>query len=372
MEVPPYALQLARLHYQKGDFRQAREMALLGKTQASEAQDVLLWMECARLIFQSSLELEQLPEIKELESELLEILQQEHPPQILARGQLILGMWLLAEGKLDVAESLFYSSIDLATRSQDFETLARALHASAIHSMYHQDGWTRALELLGKAEILTKELQLTEVEISCGIALSQIYSGQKNYGQALSVLWVALEKARLYGFHYASTNILTLLTLIFKENGETERWRFYSELACKGVTADRYPRLHRILQNLLPTESEGFPITYDFIFDEQVNALTERSKGLIDFKNQHILFELAQMFMRNPGHRFAKDRLIQNIWKQEYQPHIHDNLIYVSIKRLRSLLEPDPESPRYILRDRTGYYLPHQVSVKIENPKEGT
>nr|WP_295905720.1 hypothetical protein [uncultured Bdellovibrio sp.] len=60
------------------------------------------------------------------------------------------------------------------------------------------------------------------------------------------------------------------------------------------------------------------------------------------------------------------------VWSQIYDPDLHDNLIYVSIKRLRTLIEPDLESPRYILRDRKGYYFNQQSIVQFKNLEEAS
>jgi DNA-binding response OmpR family regulator len=54
------------------------------------------------------------------------------------------------------------------------------------------------------------------------------------------------------------------------------------------------------------------------------------------------------------------------VWKQDYDPGIHDNKIYVTIKRLRKLIEPDYEKPRYIFRAKNGYYLNKNTKVLLE------
>lgn len=82
------------------------------------------------------------------------------------------------------------------------------------------------------------------------------------------------------------------------------------------------------------------------------------------------MYDLALMFLKNPGHRFSKSDLVKYIWHQKYDPTLHDNLIYVSIKRLRTLLEPDLESPKYVLRDRKGYYFNPTSSINFKMTDE--
>ena len=40
---------------------------------------------------------------------------------------------------------------------------------------------------------------------------------------------------------------------------------------------------------------------FDLIFDRSNNAVVERRKGRIDFKNQFILMDLLKLFLKNPG-----------------------------------------------------------------------
>ena len=44
----------------------------------------------------------------------------------------------------------------------------------------------------------------------------------------------------------------------------------------------------------------------------------------------------------------------------------HDNKIYVTIKRLRKLIEPDYDKPRYIFRAKNGYYLNKNTKILME------
>lgn len=71
------------------------------------------------------------------------------------------------------------------------------------------------------------------------------------------------------------------------------------------------------------------------------------------------------MFTKNPGHIYSKEALAQIIWNEDYNSSTHDNKIYVTIKRLRTLVEPNLESPQYILRSRNGYYLNQATKVDL-------
>ena len=88
--------------------------------------------------------------------------------------------------------------------------------------------------------------------------------------------------------------------------------------------------------------------------------------GRIDFKNQFILLDLLRLFVQNQGTVYSKEFLVEHVWKQPYDPVVHDNKIYVTIKRLRKLIEPDFDKPKYIFRAKNGYYMNKSARVLLE------
>ena len=89
---------------------------------------------------------------------------------------------------------------------------------------------------------------------------------------------------------------------------------------------------------------------YDIVLDLKDCAIVEREKGCIELKNQFILIELSKLFLLNPGVAYSKEKIIQKVWKEDYSPEIHDNKIYVTIKRLREMIEMNSCKPKYICR----------------------
>ena len=87
----------------------------------------------------------------------------------------------------------------------------------------------------------------------------------------------------------------------------------------------------------------------------------------VDFKNQFVLLDMLRLFINSPGETFSKEELVKRVWKQNYDPSVHDNKIYVTIKRLRKLIEPDYEKPKYIFRAKNGYYLNKETKIFFEN-----
>jgi DNA-binding response OmpR family regulator len=70
--------------------------------------------------------------------------------------------------------------------------------------------------------------------------------------------------------------------------------------------------------------------------------------------------------MKTPGEVYAKEIIVEKIWKQTYDPSVHDNKLYVTIKRLRKMIEPDFGKPKYIFRAKNGYFLNKNVKVLLQ------
>ena len=67
-------------------------------------------------------------------------------------------------------------------------------------------------------------------------------------------------------------------------------------------------------------------------------------------------FDLAELFLRNPGRVYSRENLLDLVWGYEYMGELRT--VDVHVRRLREKLEPDPANPDYILTKwGVGYYL---------------
>lgn len=72
---------------------------------------------------------------------------------------------------------------------------------------------------------------------------------------------------------------------------------------------------------------------------------------------------------KNSGSYFDKEQLAKSIWKDEYNPLIHDKLIYTSVSRLRKLIEPkgeNGEKRKYIIRGKDGYTFNPRAKIRFQ------
>lgn len=67
-------------------------------------------------------------------------------------------------------------------------------------------------------------------------------------------------------------------------------------------------------------------------------------------------FDLMELLMRNPGHVYSRENLLNLIWGYEYQGEIRS--VDVHVRRLREKLEKVPAQPEYIMTKwGVGYYF---------------
>ena len=190
---------------------------------------------------------------------------------------------------------------------------------------------------------------------------------QSRYYEAGDILWKCYDRVQksrdlwsiVTFFYYLGQNYLD------KEN--YDQAKVFLNLAQKSIDDDNFKHLNSLIQVSLNRLNTIISTEYDLIVNLNSHSIIEKNKGKVDFKNQFILFNLMKIFLENPRKVYSKEYLIESVWKQKYNPEVHDNKIYVTIKRLRQVLEPDSRSVRYICCAREGYYLSNKVKVLIQD-----
>ncbi|ASD64003.1 winged helix-turn-helix domain-containing protein [Bdellovibrio bacteriovorus] len=366
------SLQLARLQHRKGALHEARllsEEAMVEASARGQSQD---WIESARLYFQCCHELEELSEAQSVIDQTINLSRNTSDERLQGMAENLIGSWLLANGKLQESQDYINSAIEKATQSGDLDTLVRALFTNAMSRAFEPAQFAQSLLQLNKLDTILAEMDNAEMQLTSRLLRTHIFTQTGKLEAANDLLWDCYEQAKLHGFHLLISRILAQMAFVNRELGNKEAYRIYAELALRGTDKTRLPRVYKFIRQMCPEDIVRNAPQFDFQIDEAARSVQERTKGLIDFRNQHILFDLALLFIKKAGTRYSKEDLIEIIWQQAYDPELHDNLIYVSIKRLRALLEPDMESPRYILRDRKGYYFNPQSSVHFRQSEEAT
>ena len=169
---------------------------------------------------------------------------------------------------------------------------------------------------------------------------------------------------------------LCVLGTILSKKGDDTSARLYLDLANRSLKRDEFPRIARLVDEAVAAldHALGPAAAADLIFDTRTGILFEKNQGEIRFDGQFILRDLLRVFLADPGQVFSKEDLVGRVWREDYDPKIHDNKIYVTIKRLRKLLEsetnslePQSEKTDYILRAKNGYFLNPKIRVLIND-----
>ena len=212
-----------------------------------------------------------------------------------------------------------------------------------------------------KEEIQSLEFLQTTIE-------AHICSIEKKYDLAEKLYWRCYEQSQNnYKKRYLSANLLCFLGDNYMKKGDYAQASIFFKLAQKSANPEILKQTARkIIKSFEKLKTKKIN-NYDIVVSFENKTITEKQKGQIDFKNQFILLDMLKLLISKPGNAHSKESLVEKIWQQEYNPIVHDNKIYVTIKRLRMLLEPDYKKPKYIFRSKEGYYINKQVKALIKS-----
>ena len=191
----------------------------------------------------------------------------------------------------------------------------------------------------------------------------------KNYKQAEKLLWELYETANKTNNTYLIPLVLGHMSWCYSRLNNKKQALMFFNLAKKNINPERR-LLVNYTENLRKKEKldeVGEEDNYDIIFDLKDHLIVEKEKGCVELKNQFILMDLLKLFLLNPGVSYSKESIIQKVWKQEYMPEVHDNKIYVTIKRLREMIEINSCKPMYICRNSRGYYFSNSAKVLVKS-----
>ncbi len=199
--------------------------------------------------------------------------------------------------------------------------------------------------------------------IDCSILITKgnIYRVQGEYQKALEMLWKAhsnLKSKKVWYYYYY---VLLGLGRIYLDMDDHSRAGIFFDLIRDAANSLELKALKQVLDQETNKVNNG---AARLVIDRERKIVIEKEKGEIHFERRFILLEILYLLASEPGEVFTKDILVERIWRESYNPMIHDSKVYTSISRLRRLIEPDFKRPRYILNERDGYSLNPVVQVE--------
>lgn len=365
MEFSTSNLELGRLYFERGDILKAIEYLEPLVNTCIQNKDYDHYLDTLHVLFRAYAEFLDFAKIEKEKERLLD-LTTNHGLQM--SSKIYYGLALCASYKNEHELALDYSQKALTSglAEDNKEAICYAISGLAI-SYYCLDRLQDALKEIFNLQVFMDVLDVPQIRISAHILKGQILRKMGKYDQALDVLWQSYDVLKNHKNFYVYVSVMYGLALIYKEAGKIEEARNYINLAKRSIDSDSLKRLSISVNALADTLGTTSKITHDIVFNASEHSVFEKHQGRVDFNNQFILMDLLKLFLINPGVSFSKEQLVKHIWKQSYNPAVHDNKIYVTIKRLRQLIEPDVEKPRYIFRSKNGYYLNKDISILIED-----
>ncbi|MFP5518799.1 MAG: winged helix-turn-helix domain-containing protein [Bdellovibrionia bacterium] len=367
MSQPENALELGKLYADRGDFIQALPHLQSASEGFYQNRDFNNYLKALNLVLRIQAEREQYEEIN-LAKEKIQDLVLKEGFELNAKTYYTLALCASYKGQTDTALDYLQKSLSLALATDIKEDICYAIFGmAAVYSRPNVARYQDALKEIYNLEVFFQVFSMPELKISALMLNAEILYHLKKFEEALQVLWKAYDLIKETKDTVKATYLMGFLADVHSELGEKDLARTYITLAQKSVDGKNQVRLARMISGLaqkLGTDSEQ---SFDLVFNEEDHFIVEKKIGKVDFKNQFILLDLMKLFVQNQGQVYSKEFLVENVWKQPYDPEVHDNKIYVTIKRLRKMIEPDYEKPKYIFRAKNGYYMSKAARVHIEH-----
>ena len=360
-------LELGRLYYERCDFAIAIEKLREAAAVFFQERRFDLYLKCQNYLLRMHAEREEAEQIRATKERLQDLVLKEGF-DLNAKTYYTLGICASYKGQFDFALDYFQKSLAIALASDDKPDICYAINGLAI-TYYSLDKLSEALKEIYNLQVFFQVLPLSDLKLSSQMLNGHILRKMKKYDQALEIFWDCYDLLRSEKNMFVYLSLLYGMAITYKDAGDASMARMYLRLAKRSADPENLRYLSRHIEQKLNELGAGAADDYDLVFDAVTHSVTEKKKGRVDFKNQFILLDMLRLFMRQPGAVYSKEHLVKAVWKQSYDPAVHDNKIYVTIKRLRKMIEPDYDKPKYIFRAKNGYYLNKNAKILLEHPE---
>jgi len=363
-------LEKAELLTQLGEFQKAIPLFESAKTLFLADSNTENYLKCQNRLIRLCAETDQLDKITHLKEELQDLALKQGL-QLSSRTYYTLGVIAAYRMQLDNALEYAQKSLALSLESQNKEDTCYAISLSA-GVLRLMGRFQDALREIYNLKVFFDVITLPEVQASSILLNGQLLMDLQRYDEAIQVLWQGDDILKVHKSAMLPIQLMGLMAQAHRRLGQNELALSYLRLARRLADPENMPRLCRQIDLELKELEEEQGHEFDLIFNENTHEVTERKIGRIDFRNQFVLLDLLRLFVTHPGKTFSKEYLVEHIWNEKYDPAVHDNKVYVTIKRLRRMIEPDLEKPKYIFRAKNGYFMSKDAKIRMEKNLSGS
>ncbi len=356
--------ELGRLHYEKGELNAAEPYLIEARHFFLTRNKIRSYFDVSYRLLRIYIEKEDWEKVKQIKNELKDFILREDV-EMSSRLYYTLGVCAEIEGEYEKSLKFFEQALNVALTESNKEDMCFALCGKMIWYKNRKD-FSTSFAVAENLKLFLESLDIPEVATSLSLAESDIYLEQENLDESLESLWKSYETSKqTRSVAFINSYVLIQFSRVLLKMGKVEMAKTYFKMAEKSIRKDEHVRSYKLLmrvKELFESEKQKTP---DILIRKKDHTIWETSKGEVPVNNQFILIELLGEFVRRQGLTLNKDDLARFVWDQDYDPTQHDNKIYVTIRRLRKLLEPNPKRPTYILRSKEGYTLNPDANVVI-------
>ncbi len=356
--------QLGKLHCDRGDFVQSIEILLEAAEGFFAERNYPQYLKCQNLLLRMYAEREQFNDIQVTKEKLQDLVLKEGF-ELNSKTYYTLALCASYKGQNETSLEYLQKALAIALANDNKEDICYSI--SGIAMIYKDAGrLEEALKEVYNLQVFFQILDIPELRISAQMINSMIFTEMKKYDQAIELLWQTYDLVRKSKSLMMHSHLLINMGWTYAMAGDKDMARVHLNLAKHTCDPENMVRMSKLIDRELQALGSGSDSHFDLVFDLENHTVVEKRLGKIDFKNQFILLDLLRLFVQNQGQVYSKEYLVEQVWKQSYDPAVHDNKIYVTIKRLRKMIEPDYEKPKYIFRAKNGYFMNKSAKVHLD------
>lgn len=355
---------LGALYFEKGELKNAIPYLLEAQNQYLVSKKIRKYFDVSYMLLRSYLEMGKTFEVQDIKESLQRVIVEENV-EMSSRLYYTMGVCASAEGQLETALTFFNQSFNVALSENNKEDMCFALCGKAVWYKMTKD-YEKALSIVENLKVFFESVEVPEVEASALSCEAQVYHALGDPDKALGALWAAFRVAKKSkSVQFMNAYILIQLGVTHMKMNKIDLAENYLDLAEGLINPDEHVAAFNLLTKFKARLAVNKNQNPDITINVKDNTVVEISKGKVELNNQFILLELLVEFVKKKGSVVTKADLAEILWNQDYDPSQHDNKIYVTIRRLRKLLEPNPKKPHYILRTKEGYQINPACIVEI-------
>lgn len=355
---------LAKLYCDRVEFKPAVEKLKSASEVFLSHKDFSGFLNCQNLLLRIFAELEDIKSIQATKEKLQDMVLRENVA-LTSKTYYTLALCASYRGQNKTALEYLERALGLALAADDKRDICYAIYGLAL--VYFTLGrFDDALKEVYNLQVFFQVMPNADIKVSAQVMNGHILRKMGKLDQALEVFWQCYDGLKEQKNFHLYVTLLFAMGTTYAEAGEMDMAKLYLNLAKRTVDPENMKYSARKIDEKLKAIGAPMEASYDIVFSGASNSIVEKKKGRVDFKNQFILLDMLRVFLRQPGEVYTKEALVSAVWKQDYNPAVHDNKIYVTIKRLRRMIEPDFEKPKYIFRAKNGYYLNKTTRVHFE------